>query len=436
METLTTDTIPENLRDTLNHGLLKRFPLTFLPFVNQQLRQWEYLFPNERTATQQLLLYVASLDPEQSTRLFKNVVQLEERMGVRHWNFSTTEQTIENSSELARSPYFQEWRQAVQAVFDESDRYAASSSENNSKSRNRLVLIDIPRPLPVPAENAWRSWQGIGRTVKLDLCSPGECQNLLESLLAGDGNSAGANFKGLLPMTRNGSEHPHSDYWVVDAGSSLVGSLLGKKDAETGGPVGTLLNYERLDVCRQRFSHEMNSMRKDLTDADKIFDELRLVDIVPWCPPEVAADPAVREFVRSVYLSGNGAVIFGNSFVEWAASEAFRRARPVFLAARFGVRSKPKPFTGVAVFENPDQVNPLPTVDDLPGSAMDAQMLALYIWLAANRYPEYQSSTACVCLAESLSEAYIVAPTGFDFGPQSGAIPLDRLGNALRTWMA
>ena len=118
-------------------------------------------------------------------------------------------------------------------------------------------------------------------------------------------------------------------------------------------------------------------MRKDLADADAVFDRLRKVDVSQWCPPEVASDPATREFVRSLYLSGNGAVIFGNSFVQWGASEAFRRARPSLLAAKFGVRAKPKAFTGVAVFDNPDQVNPVPSVDDLSGSAEDAEILAL-----------------------------------------------------------
>ena len=77
--------------------------------------------------------------------------------------------------------------------------------------------------------------------------------------------------------------------------------------------------------------------------------------------------------------------------MQWASSEAFRRASPNFVAAQFGVRSKPKPFTGVAVFDNPDEVNPLPAVDDLPGSALDAQKIALYVWLAAYRYEEYRA---------------------------------------------
>ena len=167
----------------------------------------------------------------------------------------------------------------------------------------------------------------------------------------------------------------------------------------------------------------MNTMHKDLADADAVFDRLRKVEVTHWCPQEVVADAAIREFLRALYLTGNGAVIFGNSFVEWAASEAFRRARPTFLAAQFGVRSKPKPFTGVAVFENPDQVNPLPAIDDLPGSAVDAQILALYVWLAAARFEEYQRSTVCLCIAESLSQAYVVAPPEFPFGKRRSQSP-------------
>jgi hypothetical protein len=191
-----------------------------------------------------------------------------------------------------------------------------------------------------------------------------------------------------------------------------------------------------LDQYRQNFSHEMNTMHKDLGDADAVFDRLRQVEVAQWCPAEVNADPAVREFLRSLYLTGNGAVIFGNSFAEWASSEAFRRARPSFLSVQFGMRSKVKPFTGVAVFDNPDQINPLPAVDDIAGSSMDAQMLALYVWLAARRYEEYQGSTVCLCIAVSLSQAYLIAPPEFHLGNETGPIPLDRLAAALNKWVA
>jgi hypothetical protein len=197
-----------------------------------------------------------------------------------------------------------------------------------------------------------------------------------------------------------------------------------------------LLSNERLATLRQNFSHEVNSIRKDLADADAVFDRLRKADITAWCPPEVAHVPVIREFLRSLYLSGNGALIFSNSFVEWSASEAFRRARPAFVMAQFGVRSKPKPFTSVAVFDNPDEVNPLPAVDDLPGSALDAQVLALYVWLAASRYDEYRRNTVCLCIAESLSEAYVIAPPEFALWREPEPVTLDRLRMALTHWLA
>jgi hypothetical protein len=420
---------PSELESALQSGVLKRVPLTFLPFVNQQLRQWEFLFPNERRSVERLLIYVARMSEEQSSALFAEVSGLEDRMGVRHWQFSTDEQTIENSSQLARSPYFQEWRRAVQAVFDAADRNAQQSGDGPEPSVHRLVLLEIPKKLPLDAARAWRQWQGAGNPVKLDLAAANG--SALQYLLVGS-DSAGASG-GLLHAAQKRAVSAHADAWVIDAGRELVDAITAHPDSAAAAPI--LLSNARLDEYRQNFSREMNTMRKDLTDADAVFDRLRKVDVSPWCPPEVAADPAVREFVRSLYLSGNGAVIFPNSFVEWAASEALRRARPSLVAARFGVRSKPKPFTGVAVFENPDVVNPLPAVDDFEGSAIDAQMLALYIWLAAGRYEEYRRATVCICMAETLSEAYIVAPPEFILDRDAQAVPLTRLANALRAWM-
>jgi hypothetical protein len=428
--------LSQTLQDSLSKGLLKRLPLTFLPFVNQQLNQWNYLFQIERQSVERLLLYVASLSPEQSTALFRPVVELEEKMGVRHWEFSTKEQTILNSSQLARSPYFQEWRQAVQAVFDAADQHAVKANGGTVKLQNKLVLLDIPRQLPIDAASVWRRWQGIGRTVKLDLSLSSEQRSPMEALLTGAPSASGGGSGNVLDAARNRPGASSADIWVVDAGNRLAEAIIDREPAAPPAAKGIVLSYARLDRYRESFSHEMNTMQKDLADADAVFDRLRKVDVGTWCPPEVAADPAIREFLRALYLTGNGAVIFGNSFVEWAASEAFRRARPSFMAAQFGVRSKPKPFTGVAVFENPDQANPLPAVDDLPGSAVDAQMLALYVWLAAYRFEEYQHSTVCVCVAESISEAYVVAPPEFTLGMETEPIKLDRLRDALCRWIS
>jgi hypothetical protein len=79
------------------------------------------------------------------------------------------------------------------------------------------------------------------------------------------------------------------------------------------------------------------------------------------------------------------------------------------MVARFGMRSKPKPFTSIAVFENQQRISSLPDVDDPENSAVDALILARYVWLSASRYPE-QDRTICLCVSEFSNTAYLIAP--------------------------
>lgn len=423
---------PEPLQRALNLGLLKRLPLTFLPSTRQQLRDWNHLFPYERQSVMHLLLFLSGLSHAESTALFREVLQLEEKMGVRNWQFSTEEQTILNASLLARSPYYQDWRKAAQKIFDAAEAHAAG--ENTAKaSRHRLILLIMPQKLPLESATVWRRWQSVGRPVKLAQAQAEQHGSLAQELLTTPGTEHNA---GWLNIVTRRAESAVADCWILDAGHELVEWVLANQAVEPGNYPATLLGYERLTAFREQFSREINTMQKDLSAADAVYDQLRKVDVTAWCPPEVAGVPVIREYLRSLYLSGNGALIFGNSFVEWGASEALRRARPDFLVARFGVRSKPKPFTSVAVFENPDQINPLPAVDDLSGSALDAQELAFYIWLAASRYDEYQNNTACVCLAESLSEAYVIAPSEFGLFREAQPVPIDRFRAAVAEWLS
>jgi hypothetical protein len=426
--------LPQPLQDALNKGLLKRLPITFLPFTQQQLREWDYLFPYERQSIQRLLLYLAGLDDAQLAALFHDVTQLEQKMGVRDWQFTTNEQTILNASLLARSPYYQEWRKAVQKVFDEAEQ---STTANNFSDVNahRLILLVLPQPLPLDASKVWQRWQGLGRPLRLDLSFTAEGETPSQTLISQTVATPGAAAPLWEIVSRRANASP-SDTWILDSGSSLVDCALMQQPAGSANRSATLLSYERLSTFRDNFSREVNTMRKDLSDADAVYDRLRKAEVTPWCPPEVAPVPAIREFLRTLYLSGNGALIFGNSFVEWSASEAFRRARPSFVMAQFGVRSKPKPFTSVAVFENPDAINPLPAVDDLPGSSLDAQVLALYIWLAASRYDEYRRNTVCLCIAESVAQAYLIAPPEFNLANESEPVPLDGLRTSLTHWLS
>jgi len=75
-------------------------------------------------------------------------------------------------------------------------------------------------------------------------------------------------------------------------------------------------------------------------------------------------------------------------------------------------------------------------VDDLPGRALDAIVLARYVWLAASRYDEYRRNTVCVCMAENLAEAYVIAPPEFALWHEVEPVTLDRLRASMIHWLA
>ena len=159
------------------------------------------------------------------------------------------------------------------------------------------------------------------------------------------------------------------------------------------------------------------------------------MDVSDWCPPEVGSIPAVREFIRSLFLTGNGSPLFSNSFVEWGAVEAMGHARPTVVLAEFGLRNKPKPFTSVAVFENQEKATPQPPVPDPEGSAVDAVMMAYYTWLGAARYVEYQR-TACLCVFDGAPYGVVAGDREFPLWEEKEPVAPQRIAVLLQTWLA
>ncbi|HUY14708.1 MAG TPA: hypothetical protein VNG91_00365 [Terriglobia bacterium] len=425
---------PGPLQDVLDHGLLKRLPITFLPSTNQQLAGWSTLFPYEQHNLLRTLTYLGSLDAGSFNALFQRIRELETLMQVGNWPFSTQTLTLQDASLLARSPYYLQWRQEVNRVFERIDGESRKMDRTmQERQPNRLVLIILPPNLPVDRASAWKPWRGEGRELALDLSGINSARPFREVFFnLGNGKDPTTNF---LQTVAKRPGHLASDLWVVDAERMLAPVLATSVAPASPDSVAICLSFARLKAFRQAFLQRLNSMRKDLSDADKIYALLRKTNVSPWCPPGVAQDPTVVEFLRSLFLSGNGALIFGNSFVEWTATEAFRRARPQVLVAAMGTRQKPKPFTSVAVFENQEVASPLPSVPDLPGSALDASMLARYVWLGASRYAEYDRAL-CLCLHENLPVAYAVGPRQLPLWNEPQPIKPERLQAHLNSWVA
>lgn len=217
-----------------------------------------------------------------------------------------------------------------------------------------------------------------------------------------------------------------ADCWLIDADSSL-GNLLGSPS-----PPASVLEYRALKEFRDQFLAQVNTVPKDIEATDRVLSAMRKQNWDAWWPSSLRGQTRLRSFLVELFLSGNGALIFSNAFVQWTCSEAMRRARPRLMVARFGLRAKPKPFTGIAIFENQQKISAMRDVDDPEGSAIDALILAKYVWLSALRYFD-RSHTTCVCVSESSRAAYVIAPeTRRPLGPADRSIKPEELCDWMR----
>jgi len=408
--------------------LVERLPITFRPFVNEKLTGMDRLFSYERKSIEAFLSFIENLSQGDFELLFLPVRTVEKKMGVERWTFSSQAETLENTSLLAHSPHYQEWRQAVQGVFDEvtshTQTFAAQSAESGG---HRLIVIVLPGSLPVKMETVWSQWSGEGR--QLEIVDHGSSTASWSEILLDDGGA------GLLSAVANTAAPSAEDVWVLDAGSVLSKSVPAQGSPARDGPSLTHLSYTELATFREAFRDRLNWIQKDLCDADKVIADLRNTDVTPWCPQTLKSQLATREFVKDLFLSGNGSVVFGNAFVQWAANEAFRRARPRVLVACFGTRNKPKAFTSIAILEDQEHTSPLPNTADPEGSAVDAQILARYVWLAASRFDEYKNAV-CLCVADSLPAIYAITPAGHNLFADSQPMTIERVRRIINEWVS
>jgi len=262
----------------------------------------------------------------------------------------------------------------------------------------RLVLLLLPKSLPIDPSSRWQHWDPRGYEIKI----AGDSRGLVELVIGG----RRPKFPGMTDLLARQGIVESSDLWLIDAETKLDDLLSAPSTL-----AASALSYAALIPFRDKFLAELNTIPKNLEATDQIIAALRHKDWESSWSSLLAAEPRLRSFIVDLFLSGNGALIFSNAFVEWAASEALRRARPRVLVARFGMRSKPKPFTGIAIFENQRTISSLPETDDPENSAIDAMILARYAWLAAIRYPEHEQ-TICLCVSEFLNSAYVIPPPG------------------------
>ena len=390
----------------LTAELIRRLPATFGPALHDQFRQWDVLFPAEQRRLRAQLDWLSRLPRDQFDQLFAPLLDLERRMALPRRDASTAGLSVRDVGILARSPLYPQWRTEVERVFARIDE--ATPQAAMLRSLPRLLVCILPAGIPPAGQPLWPDLEKDGSWLLLDR----PFREILPAFAAAI--AARACPPALEEVERT---------WVFESENRLSGHTA----------CGTL-SWDALTPLRREFLRRLNAVQRDLRSVDQTSDELKRADINRLLSPSMAANPRLREFVRTLFLSGNGSLLFGNSFVEWGASEALRRVEPQALIASFGIRRKLKPFSSVVLFEDQSRSNPVPDEDDPSGSLVDAAMLAQYVYLAAQRVACYPGHTVTCMAALDSERVLVLAPRAAGF-PGSSKAPIDITALGLR-WLS
>jgi hypothetical protein len=284
-------------------------------------------------------------------------------------------------------------------------------------------------------DRMWERFKAMGTRVPLTLGSDRASGRFLRALFGGADASPGG--LPLLSAAREAQALAPLDAWIVESHEALHDLWRAPRagDAPRDDVVG--LSYDRLRPYRDGLMKALYDKILTGVESPQAFAAYaRSLKLAP--DPGVLLTPAavVQSFVRDVLLTGNGTLFVNNTFVEWAAVQALRRAQPRMLVARFGVRDKLKPFSSLLLFSQPRASDRIPLIEDPVGSFVDVEQLSYYVWLNAEKSAAYRNRTLYLFLAEGLDEMLAVrSDRPASSGPAAPAATLQDVCATMGAWL-
>jgi hypothetical protein len=282
----------------------------------------------------------------------------------------------------------------------------------------------------------WSRFRGQGVRIPLALDGARSSDAFLRALFGGGG--AGDT---LFASVGGGSGSTPLDAWLVESGEALHVCSEAVTSGTSAVPTSTGLSYDRLRGYRDDLTRALYDKIQAGVESPQAFAAYaRSLRIAPRPGALRYAPDVVQAFVRDLFLTGNGTLFVNNTFVEWAAVQAIRRAEPRLLVARYGVRDKMKPFSSLLLFSQPRASDQIPLIEDPVGSFIDVEQLAHYVWLNAEKSAAYRQRTLHLLLAEGIDQMLAIR-SGAEAGPAGPAasvgppVSLADVGATMAQWL-
>jgi hypothetical protein len=414
------------------HGeALARLPATIRAFVFVELHKWPVLFAPEQRYQRTLLEHFSRLPKRELEQAAAAIGRIEAEAGVNRLGNRSPAQFQDEAQALLRKRGLNiVWRNAVDEFFQNVDA-ALEPQLYPPDAPRRLVIQLYDNRVAVQRDKLWSRFTGVGVRVPLNLDGATTTEAFLRALFGAREHGSGG------PLFAAAVDSPPLDPWIIESHEAL--HALCDADAEAT-PAGSLiaLSYDRLRPYRDELTRALNNKIQSGVESPQAFATFaRSLRIAPPAGALLHSSDAVLDFVRDVLLTGNGTLLMNNTFVEWAAVQALRRAQPRILVTRFGVRNKLKPFSSMLMFSQPRGSDRNPIVEDPAGSFIDVEQLSYYVWLNAEKNPAYRKKTLYLFLAEGADQMLAIRS---DMPPANASrLPPARLADVCATmahWLA
>ena len=352
---------------------LQRLPLSFLPSLLNEVIEYDFKFPAERTAIDKELSTLSSLALAQIKEWFQTFSRLS--LSSKLENFDWVNQPAQFLEQL--SAYLWTTRQL------DAFREAAIAYGNRSQ------IVAVSEPIAMH---------------RLGIAAIGQGVASYDAPLFRDLREHGTYFKQvkhengvellLNAVAARAQAHPIPyGHWYVDGGQAVDHSpLLSCVSFQNLEPVrSALLKNIQIEIEKPGMGpEELRTHLARLSPADLNMDK--------------SGDEVLERFQVKLLTEGSGTQIFSTTFAQWAARESLRRAQPLTLFVRFAPRQRERPMNELISSNNSKPEY------DFVGSLIDADMGAYYQWINQQRLPGSERSSFLVWF-EDHSQALVIAPS-------------------------
>ncbi len=369
---------------TANITLLQQLPLAFLPLLLREIIVYDWKFPAERDEIDRQVRYLGRLPPDQLSSVMSAFAKL---------NLSADLQAMDWVGAPVR---FSEKLSAYLWATHQIDDFSRAAEEYIGVFNTAVPEPVTPAPrlgMAVIAEEISKTNYPLFRKLRrkgvyFGQVDPGSNYKLLQETVT-------ARAK-LYPF-------PYA-HWCVQGAEQGI--------ANDNRIVS--IAYDVLQPVRKQLIHKMQQVSASQSGPEILRTRMAETEPSELGMKHVIDDPVLSRFAISVLTEGSGTQIYSTTFVQWAAREALRRARPLTILAKFAARqteeSADEELSGMQQH----------SVLDPAGSLVDADMGAYYTWINLQRLPGADRS-AFVAWAPGRREAVAIGPS-FAPGTQSQAI--------------